>query len=166
MNEEGGPILATGDRVYKEYPFLRDFTTEYLEALENNSFSPGQVDKQAIMEKHEKRLQIHGSVLFGIAFLMRTGKEEVTDNDIAVNYGDELQMGVVTGSVFGQDLSLDLLSGEQSKEFLDSFVQLHPLGTGEGYCAADRFRLPARPLRTPSRESKEAEGINVFRFED
>jgi hypothetical protein len=166
LNEDGGPVLMTGDRVYKSYPFLRDFHTEYLEALENNSFNPSNVDKERIIEKHEKRMQIHGSVMFGVAFLIRTSREEVTDNDIEVNHGQELQMAVMTGSVFGQELSINPLSDEQNREFIDPFIELHPMGTGEGYCAADRFRIPGRPLRTPSRKEEGAQGVDVFKFDD
>lgn len=167
MRSDGMPIVLTGERVYKAYPYLRDFITEYMDALtQNNSFDPGNVDKQSIIDKHEQRLQIHGTVLFGVALLVRTQKEDATTNNITVNHGQEIQMYILTGTAFGSDQSFDLLADDQNREFKHLDIQLHPTGAGEKFCAADRYRINGRPLRIPSREDREDQGVDVFRFRD
>jgi hypothetical protein len=165
MTEEGRPVTMSGERVYKEYPELQDATDEYLEALENNSFNPSSVDKQAIIDKHKKRMRIHGSVLFGVACLVRTQKEVSASTQ--VNNGQELQMLVITGVAFGQDdRNVSPLDGNLKREYLDLDLQLSPVGTGEGYCAADRYRIMGRPLRSPSREDEEDTHVDLHRFRD
>jgi len=151
----GGVFTVSGDRVYKEFPQMKQFEAEYTEALQDHV--TGILDQSELEERLEElqaeyrqRFQIHGAVLFGVAFLVRTNRDEI--DGTVHSYGDELQMMIATGASFGVDQHLDQLDEEHpSKEVLDSLVQLHPSGLGEGRCAADRYRLEGRPLQKPSK---------------
>lgn len=112
-----GPIAITGGRAVKDLSYIRD------------------VDL--------KHLKMHGAVLFGIALLVRNTKEEATRNNVVTSYGGEIQMLVLTGITLGKELDL---TGDLQKEFVDLLIKMHPRGEGEGYCAADRFRIGGRPL--------------------
>jgi hypothetical protein len=135
--QPGGAVTLSGDRVYKDFPYLN---------------SPD-----------DQNLQMHGAVLFGVAFLVRNKKELVTDDQIEASNGDELQMLVLTGLTLGKELDL---TGDFVKEFVDLFLQMHPLGIGEGYCAADRFRVEGRPLQKRTRNKADAADVDVFRGRD
>lgn len=142
-----GAFVMSGPRVFKHHPYLRDFSTEYIKALEDNGFSSLPADElEALKAKYRKRAQIHGAVMFGVACLVTTQKEEVTDNDLVANYGGEAQMLVATGTSFGKDLFIDPLVDETAREYLDLIVQQRFDGVGELYASADRFRLEGRPL--------------------
>lgn len=79
--------------------------------------------------------QIHGSALFCVALLVRNTPQSVTDQNIQVSYGSELQMVILTGLSLSKEL-----------RYADLQLALHPTGAGEGYCAADRYRLTSRVL--------------------
>lgn len=131
MSEEGGAVVLTGGREFKDLSYLS---------------SPD-----------ARHLKMHGAVLFGMAFLVRNAQESVTDSEVSASFGDELQMLVVTGITLGKELDL---SGNIAKEFVDLLVQLHPRGVGEGFCAADRFRIEGRPLQKTMRNR--GNGIQPF----
>jgi len=131
----GGAVVLTGGRAVKDLSYLRD------------------------LDPHD--LKMHGAVLFGVAFLVRNTRETITDSDVPVSFGDELQMVVLTGITLGKELDL---SGDVTKEFVDLLVQLHPRGAGEGYCAADRFRIEGRPLQKTMRNKNTT--VSAFRGRD
>jgi hypothetical protein len=113
----GGAVLYTGGRLTKD--------TSYVAT-----------------QPHERA--IHGAALLGVACLVRTTPQSVTDAEIGVNYGETLQLVVMTGLTPGKDL--DLTTGSLTKEFIDLVLEMHPTGLGEGRCAADRYHLQGRPL--------------------
>jgi len=155
----GGAVLLGTDRLYKDYPFLRGFATEYTRLTELNR--QGAITSlelttltNELVDTFRKRYQIHGGATFGLAMLVRTAKEVVTSNELEFNYGGELQMLILTGSAFGVEASLEPLTGstDQTRETIQPVIQLQVAGTGEGYSAADRYRIQGRPLRGESRE--------------
>ena len=129
----GGAVMLTGGRVYKDLPY--------------------------VATPDDQNLKMHGAVLFGVAFLVRNKAETVTDNNYAVSAGDELQMLVMTGMTLGEELDL---TGDFTKEFVDLLLQLHPRGIGEGYCAADRYRVAGRPLQKSMRNVSGPESYDAY----
>jgi len=165
----GGSVLLSTDRLYKDFPFLRDFGTEYARLTELNrqgTITNTELATQTteLVAKYRKRYQIHGAATFGVALLVRTEKETVTDNDLEFNYGGELQMLIMTGTDFGVDATLEPLTGStaQTREVIQPVIQLQVAGIGEGYSAADRYRITGRPLRGESRNPSST-SFEVFR---
>lgn len=81
---------------------------------------------------------LKGAALAVRALLVRNFHEEAFGVASVRSEGDELQLLVLTSAVYGQpDPTRDgvLLGGVIS-----------PTGYGEGYAAADRFRIPGRPM--------------------
>jgi len=105
-----------------------------------------------------KDLALHGGVILGVALLVRTRAETVTTNAREVNYGEELQMVILTGLELGRELDL---TGGITKEFMDTLIQMHPTGLGEGKNAADRYRVEGRPLSKGARRLPAPEDIEV-----
>jgi hypothetical protein len=152
--EVGGAVTYSGQRVYKDFPQIKSFELAYqnliLQKVEGSLTEDGFSSEVSSLKKHYSHIfQVHGSVLFGIAFLVRTQKEVVTTSNFVMNHGDELQMLIVTGASFGKGLELDPFS-DNARDMLDLAVQLHPTGYGERFCAADRFRIEGRVLHKPS----------------
>jgi hypothetical protein len=79
---------------------------------------------------------LKGGVLYGKAFLVRNFKETVFGSN--ATYGDELQMLIVTYGKIG--------NGKEQTDGLNLSGSISPTGYGEGYAAADRYRLESRPL--------------------
>lgn len=168
--QKGGTFVTSGPRLYKEFPHLKSFEAEYsrqVAQLTQGNITPQEFtsEVQELQAKYQKRLQVHGASLFGIAMLVRTRKEAIGSS--VSSYGDELQMLVATGASFGVDASLNQLEGtDPSREILDLLIQLHPTGFGEGYCAADRFRLEGRPLQKESKASSTIDTDHLYRGAD
>ena len=79
---------------------------------------------------------LKGAVLVGKALLVRNYHEEAFSISDTTTEGDELQMVVITQAVVGDGKPCGYtLSGEIS-----------PTGYGEGYAAADRYRLVGKPM--------------------
>ena len=79
---------------------------------------------------------LKGAVLVGKALLVRNYHEEAFAISDTTTEGDELQMVVLTQAVVGNGHPCGYaLSGEIS-----------PTGYGEGYAAADRYRLVGKPM--------------------
>jgi hypothetical protein len=77
-------------------------------------------------------------VLVGKALLVRNYHEEAFAISDTTTEGDELQLVVLTQAVVGEGKPCGYtLSGEVS-----------PTGYGEGYAAADRYRLVGKPMHT------------------
>jgi hypothetical protein len=96
---------------------------------------------------------LKGGVLAGRAYLVRNYPEQAYATDDPRSWGDEIQMVIVTqgqlghGPLCGHGYSL---SGEIS-----------PTGYGEGFAAADRYRLEGKPLvkdRTPAAPDPDLSG--------
>jgi hypothetical protein len=81
---------------------------------------------------------LKGFVLAGRAFLVRNYLEEAFAGGVVRSHGDELQMVVVTAGVPGQ--------GPESEAGYALQGQISPTGYGEGFAAADRYRLEGLPL--------------------
>jgi hypothetical protein len=81
---------------------------------------------------------LKGAVLVGKALLVRNYHEEAFAINDTTTEGDELQMVVLTQALVGEGKPCGYtLSGEIS-----------PTGYGEGYAAADRYRLVGKPMHT------------------
>lgn len=78
---------------------------------------------------------LKGAVLAGRAFLVRNYHETAFAGNDTTTHGDELQMVIVTRAVYGNEGMAYELVGQMS-----------PTGYGEGYTAADRYRLVGKPL--------------------
>jgi hypothetical protein len=79
---------------------------------------------------------LKGAVLVGKALLVRNYHEEAFAISDTTTEGDELQMVVLTQAIVGNGAPCRYtLSGEIS-----------PTGYGEGYAAADRYRLVGKPM--------------------
>ena len=79
---------------------------------------------------------LKGAVLVGKALLVRNYHEEAFAINDTTTEGDELQMVVLTQAIVGNGHPCGYtLSGEIS-----------PTGYGEGYAAADRYRLVGKPM--------------------
>ena len=79
---------------------------------------------------------LKGCVLAGRAYLVRNYEESAFGN--VTTHGDEIQMVIVTRGIVGESLACEngyALVG-----------QISPTGYGEGYSAADRYRLEGKPL--------------------
>lgn len=83
---------------------------------------------------------LKGAILAGRAYLVRNYKETAFLSSNTVSYGDELQLVVVTRGILGEGLGC--------KEGYAMFGQISPTGYGEGYTAADRYRLEGKPLHS------------------
>lgn len=83
---------------------------------------------------------LKGFVLAGRAYLVRNFYEEAFAGNDVRSHGDELQMVIVTAGIPGQ--------GPESGRGYDLRGQISPTGYGEGFVAADRFRLEGLPLMT------------------
>lgn len=81
---------------------------------------------------------VKGSVLCGRAYLVRNYFEEAYSLPLTRSYGDEVQMVIVTQGITGHGPECG------SGYALDG--QISPTGYGEGWAAADRYRVEGRPL--------------------
>lgn len=161
-NNPGGAVAFGTGTLTKTHPALKSFALAYAQLTEENrqgGSSSVQLTQgiEALVRKHQRLFQVHGGVLFGVALLVRTRKEFATSNETVVNHGGELQMLIITGADFGTDLEINPMTSEICKESLQPSIQLQFTGLGEGRCAADRYRIPGRPLVKTSRRSNEEE---------
>lgn len=81
---------------------------------------------------------LKGFVLAGRAFLVRNFPEEAFAGSVQRSWGDELQMVIVTSGIPGE--------GPLSEKGYALKGQISPTGYGEGFVAADRYRLEGLPL--------------------
>jgi len=86
----------------------------------------------------ELRPVLKGGILACKALLVRNLPEQAFTTPSQTSPGDELQMVVVTYGILGdgdtQDMGIDLAG------------TISPTGYGEGFAAADRYRIEGRPL--------------------
>lgn len=170
-NSKGGVFLVSGPRLYKDFPQLRSFEAEHNQLIASLSKSEISVPEfeiavEDLQQKYQKRLQVNGGALFGVAFLVRTSKETAGDSDHIMNWGHELQMLVATGASLGTQETLNQLEGDwNTREVLDLLIQLHPTGLGENFCAADRYHVQGRILQKESKENSDLD-LEIYRGSD
>jgi hypothetical protein len=88
---------------------------------------------------------LKGAILVGRAFLVRNYAEEAFTGSERTSHGDELQMVIVTNGVLGRG-SPAFLSPATTERRMRLAGMVSPTGYGEGYAAADRYRLEGKPL--------------------
>lgn len=81
---------------------------------------------------------LKGGALVCRALLVRNFYEEPFDTSFIVSQGDEIQMVVITHGVLGD--------GNTQQEGIELSGIISPSGYGEGYAAADRYRIDGRPM--------------------
>jgi hypothetical protein len=81
---------------------------------------------------------LKGAVLAGRAFLVRNWEEEAYAGDQTRSWGGELQMVVLTEGIVG--------SGPGCRTGYALSGKIGPTGWGEGFAAADRYRLEGKPM--------------------
>lgn len=81
---------------------------------------------------------LKGGVLACKALLVRNFRESAFDVQRVVSEGDEIQMVIITTGILGNGNS------QQEGVLLDGVIS--PTGYGEGYAAADRYRISGKPL--------------------
>lgn len=81
---------------------------------------------------------LKGGILVCKALLVRNFQEEAFATNSTVSYGDEIQMVILTHGILG--------NGNTQREGLTLEGIISPTGYGEGYAAADRYRLEGRPM--------------------
>lgn len=81
---------------------------------------------------------LKGGILVGRALLVRTYHETAFESNMTVNHGGEIQMVVMTRGILGDGRTQD--TGVSLSGFLS------PSGYGEGFAAADRYRLEGKPM--------------------
>jgi len=81
---------------------------------------------------------LKGGALVCRAMLVRNYYEEAFDTPFTVSQGDEIQMVVVTHGVFGDE--------NTPNEGVELSGIISPSGYGEGFAAADRYRIEGRPM--------------------
>ena len=83
---------------------------------------------------------LKGAVLACKAMLVRNLNEEAFATPAETSHGDELQLVIVTYGIVGD--------GHTQTEGIELGGTISPTGYGEGFAAADRYRLEGRPMVT------------------
>jgi len=81
---------------------------------------------------------LKGGVLVGKALLVRNYAEEALAGSERTSHGDEIQMVILTHGILG--------NGDERDNGISLKGLISPTGYGEGYAAADRYRLEGKPL--------------------
>ena len=79
-----------------------------------------------------------GGILICKALLVRNMYEEAFSTNQATSQGDEVQLVVLTYGRLGR--------GDERETGIALAGQISPTGYGEGYAAADRYRIDGRPM--------------------
>lgn len=83
---------------------------------------------------------LKGGILACKAMLVRNLPEDAFSTPADTSPGDELQMVIVTYGILGD--------GDTQTEGIELGGTISPTGYGEGFAAADRYRLEGRPMMT------------------
>ena len=94
---------------------------------------------------------LKGGILAGKALLVRNYQEHAFSTNERVSTGDEIQMVIITYGLMG---SLNV-----SQEGIDIQGLISPTGYGEGYAAADRYRLEGKPMYKG--RNREPRGLDI-----
>jgi hypothetical protein len=102
---------------------------------------------------------LKGGVLACRALLVRNFSEEAFSGGDVTSHGDEIQMVVFTRAIFGD-------GGSQAGLNMSGIIS--PTGYGEGYAAADRYRLEGYPMASSHGSVSPDTGVElaVFPFDD
>jgi hypothetical protein len=101
---------------------------------------------------------LKGGILAGKALLVRSFREDA-NGATKVSDGDEIQMLIFTQGVLG--------TGQTQAEGINVQGLISPTGYGEGWSAADRFRLNGKPLfRGYSRAVPDPSTVNLVVYPD
>jgi hypothetical protein len=132
FNESPPPGSATGAKTLRIY---RGGGSAFLLSGLNPG---GPVDWVSETFSAPLRPVLKGGALVCRAMLVRNYYEEAFDTPFTVSQGDEIQMAVITHGVLGdQDTPMTGIE-------LSGIIS--PSGYGEGYAAADRYRIEGRPM--------------------
>ena len=102
---------------------------------------------------------LKGGILAGKALLVRNYQEHAFSTNERVTTGDELQMVIITYGLIG--------SPSVTTEGIDIQGLISPTGYGEGYAAADRYRLEGKPMYKGRGREPKGLGTNpsIFPYE-
>ena len=81
---------------------------------------------------------LKGGLLACKALLVRNFNEEAFAEEDTTTEGDEIQMVILTFGILGD--------GNTIQDGVDLSGVISPTGYGEGYAAADRYRLDGKPM--------------------
>lgn len=103
---------------------------------------------------------LKGGVLACKALLVRNYPEVAFSGSEQTSYGDEIQMVVLTRAILGK--------GGEDQNGVSLTGLISPTGYGEGYAAADRYRLEGKPLvASQGRSAPDVDPeLAVFPFSD
>jgi len=106
---------------------------------------------------------LKSGILVGRAFLVRNYPEEAFSSNETTTHGDELQMVIVTQGILGKGSP-----AWAPTDGLPLSGSVGPTGYGEGYAAADRYRLEGKPFSAGhSRQAPDLEpDIAFFPFDE
>ena len=100
---------------------------------------------------------LKGAVLVGKALLVKNFTETVyNDPTKKVSCGEEIQMVVITNAIYGDQ--------NTTKEGIVLSSEISPSGYGEGFAAADRYRLCGKPMFAPNSQAKPNFNISPVPF--
>ena len=108
---------------------------------------------------------LKGAILVGRAYLVRNFPETAFTGSEVTSHGDEIQMVIATKGVLGRGSpAFRQEDATSAKAFLAGSIS--PTGYGEGYAAADRYRLEGKPLYAGhSRKAPDLDpSLGVFPF--
>ena len=101
---------------------------------------------------------LKGGVLVCKAMLVRNFPETAFSTLATTSHGDEVQMVVLTYGILGK--------GDVTTEGMSLSGVISPTGYGEGYAAADRYRLEGKPLVSGAVRSPPAPGeVALFPYD-
>ena len=117
----------------------------------------GPVDWMADIISPSLNPVLKGGVLVGKALLVRNYHEEAQPGPWKTTDGDEVQLVILTyGHLGDTTVSTDGIT-------MDGVIS--PSGYGEGYAAADRYRVPGRPLvKAYSRETPDPATVQIAAY--
>lgn len=100
---------------------------------------------------------LKGGLLACKALLVRNYREDAFATENRVSEGDEIQMVIMTHAIYG--------NGREQIEGINVDGVISPTGYGEGYAAADRFRLEAKPtFHGYSRKPRNPDNVTLAVF--
>ena len=100
---------------------------------------------------------LKGAILVGKALLVKNFSEMVyNDPSKIMSEGEEIQMVVITNAIYGNK--------NTTEEGILLGSEISPSGYGEGFAAADRYRLCGKPMFAPNSQAKPNFNIDPVPF--